>query len=55
MIRVIDTTGAQHVFDGDGDFHTEDMTNNLVVETEDRYAVFADRQWVAAVKERDDV
>lgn len=51
MIRVIDVNGTIHTFD-DGDFHTEELTNNLVVETADHYAVFADGKWIAVEKQR---
>lgn len=50
MIRVIDTAGNHHSVPGDGDFHTEDVTNNLVVETDRSYVVFAEGQWVMAEK-----
>lgn len=53
MIIVTDSSGNGHVFNGDCDFHTEDMTNNLVVESDTRYAVFAEGKWISAEKVRD--
>jgi hypothetical protein len=49
MISVTDIHGAVHDYD-EGDFHTEDVGNNLVVEGRDYFAVFADGQWVKAEK-----
>ena len=51
MIRVIDSNGGIHEF-SDGDFHTEELTNNLVIETDESYAVFADGKWIAVEKRR---
>jgi hypothetical protein len=49
MITVVDCNGYEHHF-ADGEFHTEDAGNNLVVECSDRYAVFAEGQWIKAEK-----
>jgi hypothetical protein len=52
MILVIDCDGNVHEFPG-AHFHTEEMTNNLVIESDDTYAVFADGKWIAARKDRE--
>jgi hypothetical protein len=49
-IRVIDSDRGVHVYHGDGDFHTEELTNNLVIQTETQYAVYAEGKWVLAEK-----
>jgi hypothetical protein len=49
VIRVTDVTGMVHEYE-DGDFHTEDVGNNLVVEANGAFAVFAEGQWVKAEK-----
>ena len=49
MIRVTDVAGNVHEWE-DGDFHTEDVGNNLVVETPSTFAVFAEGQWIKAEK-----
>lgn len=53
MIRVTDVTGEEYTYDdggenGTGGFKTEDIHNNLVVETEKLYAVFAEGKWIKA-------
>jgi len=53
MILVTDATSGVHTFAGDGDFHTEDLTNNLVVQTATRYVVFAEGKWMCAEKVAD--
>ena len=50
MVIVTDINGTAHVYEG-GEFHTEDITNNLVIECDDRYVVFADGKWIAAEKD----
>jgi hypothetical protein len=49
-IRVIDSDRGVHVYHGDGDFHTEELTNNLVIQTETQYAVYAEGKWVLVRK-----
>lgn len=49
MIRVIDVTGGVHEWP-DGEFHTEDMGNNLVIETKGSFVVFAEGKWIKVEK-----
>lgn len=51
MIKVTDVNGEVHDYDdANGEFETEDMTNNLVVQTAAVYAVFAAGQWLKCEK-----
>lgn len=55
MIKVTDKTGAVHEYTGDGEeasFETEDLTNNLVIDSPSRYAVFAAGEWIKAEIEK---
>lgn len=54
MIRVIDEIGTIHEYpESDSEFSTEEMTNNLIVETPTHYAVFAEGKWIKAEKVND--
>lgn len=54
MIVVTDVNGEVHEYHGDElAFETEDITNNLLVTTEDTAALFAAGQWRKLEMNRD--
>jgi hypothetical protein len=49
-VKVTDIDGAVDTYTGEAELETEDITNNLVIESETEYVVYNSDRWHKAVK-----